>query len=266
MSATALDRASPQSRLQRPGAAAAGLGATLGVAAGIVELSVGPHIRNWVGDKQDTTRLGLATIVLSLIALAAAAGWRRQRTPTTGMQLLVAAALLVPGLICFTTVGRLWYAPGVLLLAGACAALIDLREGARDIGVTISRYWLAALTSVLAAFYVFLGATALGIAGVLGILGGIAVFAALAASTRIPKRLRPLVLLVATLPFAALTWWSVITPLLAILILTIGWAALNRRVSPERAAESASRQVERARPSHASKIARASARRTAPER
>jgi hypothetical protein len=50
------------------------------------------------------------------------------------------------------------------------------------------------------------------------------------------------------LPFAALTWWSVITPLLAILILTIGWAALNRRVSPERAAESASRQVERARP------------------
>ena len=209
------------------------MGATLGVAAGIVELSVGPHIRNWVGDKQDTTRLGLATIVLSLIALAAAAGWRRQRTPTTGMQLLVAAALLVPGLICFTTVGRLWYAPGVLLLAGACAALIDLREGARDVGVTISRYWLAALTSILAAFYVFLGATALGIAGVLGILGGIAVFAALAASTRIPKRLRPLVLLVATLPFAALTWWSVITPLLAILILTIGWAALNRRVSPE---------------------------------
>jgi hypothetical protein len=118
--------------------------------------------------------------------------------------------------------------------------------------VTISHYWLAALTSVLAAFYVFLGATALGTAGVLGILGGIAILAALATSIRIPKRLRPLLLLGATLPFAALTWWSVVTPLLAVLILTIGWAALKRPGSPERAAERASRRVDRARPSHAS--------------
>ena len=227
MSSAAVDSISPQSRLQRLGAFAAGFGATLGLVAGLVELTAGPHLRSWVGDKQDTTRLGLATIVLSLVALAAVAGWRR-RQPSTAMQLLVAASLLVPGLIGFTTVGRLWYAPGVLLLAGACVALIDLREGPRNLRATISHYWLAALTSVLAAFYIFLGATALGIAGVLGILGGIVILSALATSPRIPKRLRPLVLLVAASPFAALTWWSVITPLLAVLILAIGWAALNR--------------------------------------
>src|SRR5918995_6536962 len=126
MNSAAVDSISPQSRLQRLGAFAAGFGATLGLVAGLVELTAGPHLRSWVGDKQDTTRLGLATIVLSLVALAAVAGWRRRQT-STAMQLRVAASLLVPGrLIGFTTVGRLWYPPGVLLLAGACVALIDL--------------------------------------------------------------------------------------------------------------------------------------------
>ena len=226
MSSTARDREPPRSRLRSVGAFTAGLGATLGLLAGLIELSVGPHIRAWIGDKQDTTRLGLATILLSLIALAAAAAWRRQ--PTPGAQLLVVAGLLVPALICFTTVGRLWYLPGVLLLAGAGAALVELRAAARDVRATIGRNWLAVLTAVLAASYVFLGATALGLAGVLGILGGIAILAALAASPRIPARLRPLVLLVAALPFAALTWWSVVTPLLAILVVAIGSTALSR--------------------------------------
>jgi hypothetical protein len=99
-------------------------GATLGVVVGLVELTVGPSIRSWVGDKQDTSRLGLATLLLAalglatllLAALALVASLSLRRTGSAPPARLAAAiGLLVPGLICFTTVGRLWYLPGALL-------------------------------------------------------------------------------------------------------------------------------------------------------
>jgi hypothetical protein len=52
-------------------------GALLGIAAGLVELTTGPSIRSWVGDKQDTTRLGITTTLLALIALTAPLYLRR---------------------------------------------------------------------------------------------------------------------------------------------------------------------------------------------
>lgn len=39
-----------------------------------------------------------------------------------------------------------------------------------------------------------------------------------------------ILLLVATLPFAALTWWTVVTPLLAVLALAVGIPLAARRV------------------------------------
>jgi hypothetical protein len=106
-------------------------------------------------------------------------------------------------------------------------AVSDLREDAREIVETISRHWLAALTVVLGAFYIFLGATALGVAGMVGIAGGIMIFTVVATSSRVP-RVPPIVLVAAAVPFAALTWWSIVTPLLAIAIIAIGWFALRR--------------------------------------
>jgi hypothetical protein len=215
-------------------------GAALGVAAGLVELAVGPTIRGWVGNKQDTTRLGLATLVLSLIALAAAVSWLRRRHPTSGAQLLVAAGLVVPGLIGFTTVGRLWYAPGALLLLASLPLLVELGREPANVRATLSRSWLAGLTAILATFYIFLGATALGLAGALGVIGGLLVLVGLPASTRLPKSLRALLLVAAAVPFAALTWWSVITPLLAVLLLAIGWPAM-KGIAARQASSSAGR-------------------------
>ncbi len=80
----------------------------------------------------------------------------------------------------------------------------------------ISRNWFAALTAILAACYIVLGATAFGIAGVLGIVGGVLVLIAIVASPRLPAISPPLVLGAAVLPFAILIWWSIVTPLLAI--------------------------------------------------
>jgi len=143
-------------------------------------------------------------------------------------RLAVAAGLLLPGLICFTTVGRLWYAPGALLVGAGLGVAVDLRKETHPLAASLERNWTALLTVVLAAFYVFLGATALGLAGALGIAGGLLVLALLAARDKTPTKLAILLLLVAAIPFAALTWWSVATPLIGILLIAIGILALER--------------------------------------
>lgn len=218
--------------LPRLGPYLAASGATLGVLAGLVELTVGPQIRSWIGNKQDTTRLGIATIALSTIALAAAANWYRRNHPSTGARLLVIVMLVVPGAIGFTTVGRAWYIPGTLLLLAAAIASLDLRKNTTHVLATISRNWMYLLITVLAAFYILLGATALGGIGALGILGGIATITLIATSARIPKRIAVLALIAAMTPFAVLTWWSVVTPLLAILVLAFGPSARWRAAAP----------------------------------
>jgi hypothetical protein len=220
----------PSLLLPRLGAYLAAVGASLGLVAGHVELTLGPQIRSWVGNKQDTTRLGLATIALSAIALLAAVTWLRRKDASPGTRLLIGVGLIVPGGICFTTVGRAWYLPGALLVLAAGMAASGLRRDARVVLETISRSWLAVLAILIGAFYVFLGATALGLAGLLGAVGGTTIIALVASSSRIPPRVGPLVLVAAALPFAVLTWWSIVTPLLAILIVPIGWLALRRPV------------------------------------
>lgn len=224
MTATSHTRPWSSVSVPRLGAYLATMGASLGIVAGLVGLTLGPHIRSWVGSKQDTTRLGLATITLSAIALLSAVTWLQRREPSPGTRLLIVAGLIVPGVICFTTVGRAWYVPGALLVVAAATAASELRE----VVETISRHWLDALTGVLGAFYIFLGATALGLAGMLGIGGGITILAIVALSSRIPTRVASLVLVTAAVPFAVLTWWSIVTPLLAIVVVATGSFALRR--------------------------------------
>ncbi len=204
------------------------VGATLGTLAGLVELTAGPSIRAWVGNKQDTTRLGLATLALAATALVAALALARRPEAPSPRRFTLAVALLVPGLICFTTAGRLWYLPGTLLVTAALLTLGGLRGEAKDVVVAADRNWTAILTVVLAGFYVFLGATALGLAGTLGSLGGLLALALVARRGTLPRPLALTLLLVAALPFALLTWWSVVTPLIALLLLACGLPAISR--------------------------------------
>jgi hypothetical protein len=214
--------------MRRAGVAVAlgAIGAGLGAIAGLVQLAVGPEIREWVGDKQDTTRLGLTTLLLSLVALGAAAFlWRRPAASGTA-RLLAAAGLLIPAAVCFTTVGRLWYVPGALLIIAGLLVLVGIRGEGGEVRRSLGRHWLAGLTVVLAVYYVFLGAVALGPAGALGILGGLLIAIALIAATRGSAHLGAALLVLGALPFALATWWSVVTPLLAILVLVIGGLAV----------------------------------------
>jgi hypothetical protein len=195
------------------------IGGGLGLVAGTIELTIGSTIRSWVGDKQDTTRLGIVTILLALTAAAAANMLGRPASASS--RLVCAAGLLVPGLVGYTTVGRLWWLPGALLIT---AGLLTGRD-ARQHTATAGRHLTRILCVVLALIYVGLGLSAHGIAAVAGILGGIIATAA-AATRRLPGPIALALLTIGALPFATITWWSVVTPLLAALILVLGFNAI----------------------------------------
>lgn len=197
-------------------------GASLGLLAGLVELTIGPSIRDWVGDKQDTTRLGLTTMILSAAALAAATALRRH----SERRVAIALGLLVPGLICFTTVGRLWYLPGALLLLAAALVLAGTPRDELASAID-ERHWRNALLALCGAYYILLGATALGVVGAVGILGGLLVWTAIGVAPHSHRAAR-ILLVVGALPFALLTWWSAVTPLIAIVTLEIGHRVVRR--------------------------------------
>jgi hypothetical protein len=95
------------------------LGSTLGALAGLIELSIGAQIRPWIGNKENPAVLGLVTLLLSGMALGAIVSARNLEMPTNDSKLAIFLGVLLPAVICFTTVGRLWYLPGPLLIITA---------------------------------------------------------------------------------------------------------------------------------------------------
>jgi hypothetical protein len=89
----------------------------------------------------------------------------------------------------------------------------------------IDRNATALLVGVLALFYILLGASSPDLAGVLGIVGGAAILGVLVFRGRLGHLSGFAILVVATLPFALLTWWSVAVPVIGALVILIGWTA-----------------------------------------
>ena len=94
-------------------------GSTLGLLAGLIELTIGAQIRPWIGNKENPFVLGLVTLFLSAVALGSIASARHAEFPTNDGKLAIFLGVFVPAVICLTTVGRLWYLPGSLLLTAA---------------------------------------------------------------------------------------------------------------------------------------------------
>jgi hypothetical protein len=91
---------------------------------------------------------------------------------------------------------------------------------------TLYRSWPTALTAVVAILYAWIGLAAHGWDRILGLAGALFVLAALVLAQR--SMAVALVLLVAgALPLAIGTWWSIVTPLLAILALLLGQLAVR---------------------------------------
>ncbi len=64
-------------------------------------------------------QLGIITIALSPIALAAVVFAHRNPTISSRVRVALVVAIPLAAVICFTTVGRLWYLPGPLLIIAA---------------------------------------------------------------------------------------------------------------------------------------------------
>ena len=71
-------------------------GATLGMLAGLIELGIGSQIRPWIGNKENPAVLGLVTMLLSGMALAAATMARRQEAHTNDGKLAIFLGVLLP--------------------------------------------------------------------------------------------------------------------------------------------------------------------------
>ena len=97
----------------------------------------------------------------------------------------------------------------------------------------LRRNWLMGLTVALAAMYGWIGFAAQGISRLVGLLGAVLIVAALVAATR-SRPAAAALLVVGALPLAVITWWSVVTPLLAAVALTVGMVAIRRVPSPAR--------------------------------
>jgi hypothetical protein len=105
-------------------------GAVLGVVAGIVQWAFGDEIPDWTGNKLHPVQLGIITIVLSLISLVCVRYLSARPGGLTRDRALAGLLILAAAVICFTTVGRLWYVPGPLLLVSLALLMRPGGDGA----------------------------------------------------------------------------------------------------------------------------------------
>ena len=100
-------------------------GAALGMLAGTVELFFGVFIRPWIGNKENPFVLGWVTLLLSGLAWITVRSKQKHLPRTADGKLATILGVLVPAGICFTTVGMLWYLPGILLSVSASLLIVD---------------------------------------------------------------------------------------------------------------------------------------------
>lgn len=86
----------------------------------------------------------------------------------------------------------------------------------------LSSVWLRALTAVLAVLLALVGLAAHGAAGAVTLVGAAAVLASVVLAGRTRGVSALLLVAGAVLPLA-FTWWSIVTPVLAVLCLLLGW-------------------------------------------
>jgi hypothetical protein len=116
-------------------------GAMLGMLAGLVEMSIGTQIRPWIGDKENPVVLGIVTLFLSGIAFVSMIIASKRDALTNDGKLAIFLGVFLPAAICFTTVGRLWYLPGILLMVSVLFLAYEfwMKPQARDLPVSSER-------------------------------------------------------------------------------------------------------------------------------
>lgn len=201
-------------------------GSVLGLLAGIAQATVGSRIPEWTGAKASPIALGLLTVGLSALAGWAALQQRDLRLPVGG-RAACALAMAGPGLLCLSTVGRLWY-PSALLLVVAGTLTIDSWS---DTARMLATGWFRVLLGALGACQLLMAAGASPALALVGAVGG----AALIVAAVWRSATRPVVvalLAVGILPFAILAWAAIVPPLVALTAAVIAVPVLRGAAEP----------------------------------
>jgi len=197
-------------------------GSTLGVAAGIIQVSVGTQIPQWSGAKSAPVALGLLTIGLSLVAGWAAIAQRRR--PTVEARAACALGMIGPGLLCLSTVGGLWYLPAVLLVVAGVMTV----EGWRDTGRAVVENWFRVLLSALGGFEILMAAGASAVPMAVGVVSGLLLMI-VPWLRRVSRRVWIGLVVAGTVPFAVLAWTAVVPAVLALVAGAVAIPVVRRR-------------------------------------
>jgi len=96
---------------------------------------------------------------------------------------------------------------------------------------TLRRTWPSVLVAILALLYLWIGVVAHGWDRLLGLTGGMLILTAVALARR-SWPVATVLLVAGAVPLAVLTWWSIVTPILAVLALLLGWTAIRHIRQP----------------------------------
>ena len=207
----------------------AAVGGWVGIAAGLAQATAGSRMPDWSGNKAHPLALGLLTVALGASMLVAARTLRAAAMPRDEVLSAITLWLAVVAGVCSTTVGRLWAMPGLLMLAAAGVTLVAC--GRQHVRTVVATNWLRGLLGVLGGFELLMAVSAASAVTVAaGIVGGGALVTA-AVMTRPGRQAMVGLLVAATLPFAVLTWSTIVTVLLTVVALAIGLA--TTRHSPD---------------------------------
>jgi uncharacterized membrane protein YidH (DUF202 family) len=95
--------------------------------------------------------------------------------------------------------------------------------------------WMGTLTAVLAMLYLYVGISSRGADTAAGVIGAVLILLALP-GLGLSRWIRESLLVAGALPLAVMTWWSVVTPIVAVLVIVIGSLAVGGGRKPITAA------------------------------
>jgi hypothetical protein len=90
----------------------------------------------------------------------------------------------------------------------------------------LKRRWMGILTAVLAMLYLYVGINSRGADMAAGLIGAALILLALP-GLGLSRWIRESLLVAGALPLAVVTWWSLVTPIVAVLVIVFGSLAVG---------------------------------------
>jgi hypothetical protein len=199
------------------------VGAGLAAAAGLVQATFGDRIPSWTGNKADPGPLGVLTMALGAVALGAAILLTASVRGTVRVGAATAIALVA--VIGATTVGRLWYVPGSLLVVGLVARIEDWRA----VVAALRREWSRVLLVVLGCCELLMVVRSRPLVMVFGVVAGAALMAAAVPG---PRRRTMALVVLAPLPFAVLAWTALVPLVVSVMAVLVALGIHEVAVRP----------------------------------